>query len=275
MYKTGWQGGKKISEEKISIGGCTWDFARQEVELLPNGLLQVTFTWKEPDPEKYTLNLYGCFISVPYSVGGGKRIVCDGKTVSLPTTPVNFITSAGGEKPHSIQFFPDDPARTFTISGKAGELAGITCFALKDSLRFDLKENRPAGKLVFTIDIRKGVRPAVSDAMRGNVDFRALDNLDMPDNSSRNILVNPSFEQGLLGYHFFEEGYNQSREKWETPMYALDSKERVFGKNSLRITTFFAHKNGDDYRNLSTACNISTQHVAVAPGVYTLSFYIK
>ena len=88
MYKTGWQGGKKISEEKISIGGCTWDFARQEVELLPNGLLQVTFTWKEPDPEKYTLNLYGCFISVPYSVGGGKRIVCDGKTVSLPTTPV-------------------------------------------------------------------------------------------------------------------------------------------------------------------------------------------
>lgn len=275
MYKTGWEGKKKISEEKISIGDYTWDFARQETELLPDGLLQVTFTWKDPDPEKYTLKLYGCFINVPYSVGGGKRIVCDGKTFSLPTTPVNFITTVGGEKPHSIQFFPDDPARTFTISGKAGELAGISCFALKDTLRFDLKENRPAGKLVFTIDIRKGVRPAVSDAMRGNVDFRALDNLDMPDNSSRNILVNPSFEQGLLGYHFFEEGYNQSREKWETPMYALDSKERVFGKNSLRITTFFAHKKGDDYRNLNTACNISTQHVAVAPGVYTLSFYIK
>lgn len=277
MYKTESNGNKRIFEQKFSTGNYTWDFARQETELLPNGLVRVTFTWKNPDPEKYLLKQYGLFFNIPYSVGGGKRIVCDGKTHTLPKTPINFIAAISGEKAHSIQFFPEDPAKTFTISGKAGNIAGISCFALKETLRFDLKENRKENRLVFTIDIRNGVRPAKSDSMRGNVDFRAVDNLDMPDNSSRNLIANPSFEQGLLGYFVFAggRGYNYSKEKWETPMFALDKKEHRFGSSSLRITTFFAHDKRDDYRNLSTAVNLSTQHTAVAPGIYTLSFYLK
>ena len=277
MYKIESNGNKRIFEQKFSIGNYTWDFARQETELLPNGLVQVTFTWKNPDPEKYLLKQYGLFFNVPYSVGGGKRIVCDGKMHTLPNAPVNYITDVSGNKSHSIQFFPEDPARTFTISGEAGNLAGISCFALKDTLRFDLKENRKENRLIFTIDIRKGIRQSKSDSMRGNVDFRAVDNLDMPDNSSRNLIANPSFEQGLLGYFVFSggRGNNYSKEKWETPMFALDKKEHRFGSSSLRITTFFAHDKRDDYRNLRTAINLSTQHTAVAPGIYTLSFYMK
>lgn len=277
MYKIKSNGNKRIFEQKFSIGNYTWDFARQETELLPNGLVMVTFTWKNPDPEKYLLKQYGLFFNVPYSVGGGKQIVCDGRMHTLPNTPVNYITDVSGNKSHSIQFFPEDPARTFTISGEAGNLAGISCFALKDTLRFDLKENRKENRLIFTIDIRKGIRQNKSDSMRGNVDFRAVDNLDMPDNSSRNLIANPSFEQGLLGYFVFSggRGNNYSKEKWETPMFALDKKEHRFGSSSLRITTFFAHDKRDDYRNLRTAINLSTQHTAVAPGTYTLSFYMK
>ncbi len=93
MYKTESNGNKRIFEQKFSIGNYTWDFARQETELLPNGLVQVTFTWKNPDPEKYLLKQYGLFFNIPYSVGGGKRIVCDFRTLRSTTSQMDQETN--------------------------------------------------------------------------------------------------------------------------------------------------------------------------------------
>lgn len=274
-YKVRTEGNRFFYEQKMTVGDYTWDFVRQETELLPDGLIKVTFRWTDPDPQKYTLRQYGYFFKVPYSVGGGKTVVCDGRTHTLPTDPVNSVFSESGTKAHTLEFFPSDPARQFTVFTEEGGSDGVSVFALKDMLRFDLKENLAEKKLVFYIDLRKGVRAAASDSLRGNVDFRAVENLMMPDNSSRNIIVNPSFEQGVLGYHVTNPGYNYSKEKWETPLYVLDGKESKFGKHSLRLATFFSHSPEDDYRNLRTSGNLSTHHTAVAPGVYTLSFYIK
>ena len=277
IYRTELQGNRYFCEGKIKIGNQIYDFAREEVELLPDGLVKVTFTWKSPKQDRCILERRGCFFLIPYAIGGGKQVVCNGKSYTLTESAGKPILRDFKKKPHSLQFFPEDPARTFTVSGKAGEIAGVSGSAGKNMIRFDLTENKAEGKLAFTIDIRKGIAPAVSDSLRGGIDFRALDNLDMPDASSRNLLVNPSFEQGLHGYFIPDGGAGRSysKEKWETPIYVLDGKEHVFGGNSLRITTLFARKKGDDFRNGNTTGCLSTQYTPVTPGGYTLSFYVK
>ena len=276
MFTLKREGNRFLYIQRAKLGNDTWELARQETEFLPDGLVRVTFRWNPPDPAKYSFRSFGFFLDIPYSAGSGKKVVCDGKAYTLPGKAVNSVLHAGGSKAHRLEFFPDDPARCFTVFTKEKESNGISCYAVKNAISFRLQESGDSRELTFYLDIRRGVRASRSDSLRGGVDFRAVENLTMPDDSSRNLIVNPSFEQGMTGYHLFRHsGYNYSREKWETELYALDDRVSRFGGTSLRMTTFFAQKKGDDYRNLSTSGNLSTHHTAVAPGVYTLSFYIK
>ena len=141
----------------------------------------------------------------------------------------------------------------------------------------------------FLLDFRKSVELKKSAQTRGNVDFLALEDLELPDRTaSRNLLPNPSFEQGLNYYsyeftflHSSPDGVREWKKNWDdAPKHAIDSGVTFHGDKSLRLATInnytsaYPYSSGDNsLRFGSNIIRLNT--IVLEPGTYTFSFYAK
>ena len=278
MYR---DGNAIVHERPFRLEDFAWDNAfRQRVELMTNGLVMIEVTWTTPDNDMFAFHTYGAKWTIPYERGReGGRFTANGEGVDLPTTPGKDY-GVWRIKPYEkfeFSFFEEHAARQFKITTRQGETGdSANMFRLNWGIEFriaDKVEGRRHGYRIY-LDLRRGVESQAGEDERGGVDFRLCENLGMPQTGTRNMLVNPSFERGLLGlYRSVDVGTGYFPEKWDLPVWIADESEHVHGSRSLRILAW--EKNGADQRNLNTTGGIALHPVAADPGRHVLSFYAK
>ena len=278
MYR---DGNALVHERPYRLEDFSWEDAfRQRVELLPDGLVMIEVTWKEPEKDLFVFHTYGARWTMPYELAkGGGSFVANGEKVGLPDAPGKEY-GTWRVKPYEkfeFSFFEEHAARQFRIStrpGETGDSANLFRVAWGNEFRIaDKVEGRRHGYRIY-LDLRRGVAAQGSEDVRGGVDFRMVENLGMPRTGTRNLLVNPSFERGLTGlFRSVDIGTGYFPEKWDLPVWIADESEHVHGARSLRILAW--NKNGSDHRNLDTTGGIALHPVVADAGRHVLSFYAK
>ena len=130
------------------------------------------------------------------------------------------------------------------------------------------------GKMtVIHFDIRQGMASENSNELRAGIDFKKIEELELPDGSRRNLLPNSSFERGLECYRLRHSNTNF---RWGWKSYRLQDKEFYAGHNALEFEALRAKQYpGDDFRRLNCTHNVTTASLILAPGTYTFSLYAK
>lgn len=264
--------GKFIWELYRTTFGETWKAADQTLEITPGGLLRFHITLYLPpnaDIEPRTKPGY-LFINLPVSRADGQNILYNGQVQKL-----NIQSPAVGDyrsKDFFYTLYSDSPAERFSIeSGKSFmDMTSLSGFPKEKLFRltFVFLKDRTGE---FTIDLRKSV-PMLKDSTdtRGGVNFKAIENIHLPDESGKNLFQNASFERGLEGYRV---GHPNMDGHWEWIPFALDEKEAFHGSHSLVMNA--RHFGEGDYRRLQTGVNLTTTVAIVDPGRYTISLYAK
>ncbi len=165
----------------------------------------------------------------------------------------------------SVTYFANDPARKLVFkSVKSALVAGfdynVTGTAPYVQLRFLPQDNQ----ITFDIEM-SSVTVASSGETYGGVDFHESGNLRLPRYGlSRNLVQNPSFEQGLHFWHFGPLGKLTASRLGD---YHLVDEQNVFiGRRALKIL-------GEQGQSPAHAATIA---IPVETGeTYTASFYAK
>ncbi len=263
-----------LYEGVMKLGGQEWKQYRQELTLLPDGRLRIDCEWfPSPDP-KNELHGHSFWITIPRSRMNGNTLDLSGRSVTVTPEMKNHILGSLRETTPVLTVFKGNAEREFSISGeRKKELNGINVFCFKDHVRISVNEIPETRKLRFYLDLRRGVEKKESPDILAGINFKRIENLEMPDRSSRNLLRNPSFEQGFHEYFLFFYGYDPIPDKWKRPPFEIDTKEAFSGKKSLKI--HILNDRDTDPRSLRKAANLSASPVILEPGIYTCSFYAK
>ena len=271
--------GKVVWTFKKKLGDQVYDAGTQTLEITPEGLLKVRCNitaiqapgWQ---PWRRTGDF---FFTLPFSRADGKMAGFNGARRKMDSgVKTIFFDRREKVKRFNYIFYPDSPADMIGLNAEKPEVGGTTaCYPVKNNKEFRVTlEMNKETSCAFTLDIRKGIREVKSPDKRGGIDFQAIEKLELPDNSRRNLLVNSSFERGIAGYCIQHPGNAYWEGKWDwKPFEVVKDPTAPFGKHVLRLDARVNDR--EDYRQLVKAANITT-HVVVAPaGTYTISFYAK
>ena len=263
-----------LYEGVMNLGGHEWKQYRQELTLLPDGLIRIDCEWfPSPDPEN-ELRGHSFWITIPRSRMNGNTFDLSGRSVTVTPDMNNLILGSLRESSSVLTVFQNNAEKEFRISGeRKKEFNGFSVFCFKGHVRISVLEIPKTRKLRFYLDLRRGVGKKESPDILAGINFKRIENLEMPDRSSRNLLRNPSFEQGFHEYFLFFYGYDPIPDKWNRPPFEIDTKEVFAGEKSLKI--HILNDRDHDVRSLRKAANLSASPVILEPGVYTCSFYAK
>lgn len=263
-----------IYEGTLKISGISWKQFRQQVTLLPSGLVRVEYEYFPSPVPSLTVELHSFWITLPRELAENHQFTLSGKTVRFDPRREGVFLASGKEQTPRLTLCADVPDQQFSITGTQGkDFEKISCLPVGKQLRISLTAPRTQRKGAFLIDLRKSVEKRKSGTILGGVDFRKTENLTMPDRSSKNLLRNPSFEQGFHEYWISHPGFDLSAEKWKQKPFEIDHQAPFSGQSSLKIHIFSDRDH--DFRSLRKAPNLGSSLIVLEPGVYTCSFYAK
>ena len=249
----------------------------QTLELLPDGRLLYVSSYQLPaDTPELKLRTWTFGFQLKDNNWLDEKIDLDGKTQTLDLNFPRYRTK-WNRKQADWTFGADNPAKKFGVHVELGKETGMTSPVIYRSakgkhfeVRFAAVSKKHPYKVYF--DFRRGLAAESMGESRGGVNFKSIENLELPDNSRRNLIQNSSFECGLKGYWCRHYGHTTGRWDWK-PFEVVEDAAAPFGKYVLR---FNARKNPeDDFRQLTLGTNIATQAVVAPAGNYTVSFYAK
>lgn len=162
-------------------------------------------------------------------------------------------------EPGVVHFAPDKPNFNFNLEVLS---PAVTNARMREEVEDFRVYPFKCRNISFIID--PGAIPARSpsktDETFGGVNFSETDDLEVPNYSaSRNLLRNPSFEQGTMFY---------MARSHTAPFRGIDNikaddQDAIFGKHSLRVDT------------TQPGFTLVLSPVPLDPGEYTFSFYVK
>jgi len=256
---------------------------RQEVALLPDGLIQYDIECALPRGYASAIQDSILFLDIPFAACESGSFMVDGKAFRFASN-ADPLVGDGRIRPFqgqakSFVFMPGKPETQFTMTfqrpGKLWvdeERKPTTLAGPRVRIRIYPEQsgdsNRLTRKISFKLDLRT-VSPAslvASPDCHMGIDFWKSDRLHVPNYAlCRNLAQNPSFEAGLRYYQFHDTwGVYTNRSK---PAFSVDENVSKFGNCSLRIN---AVKGGALIGSLSTFA------IPVVEGKkYTVSFYAK
>ena len=263
-----------LYEGVMKLDGQEWKQYRQKLTLLPDGLLRFDCEWfPSPDPEN-ELRGHSFWITIPRTGMNGSTLDLSGRSVIVTPEMNNHILGSLRETTPVLTVFKNNAEKEFRISGeRKKELGGLNVFCFKDHVRISVQELPKTRRLRFYLDLRRGTAKKESPDILAGIHFKRIENLEMPDRSSRNLLRNPSFEQGFHEYFLFFYGYDPIPDKWKRAPFEIDTKEAFDGEKSLKI--HILNDPEKDFRSLRKAANLSASPVILEAGIYTCSFYAK
>ncbi len=154
----------------------------------------------------------------------------DEKTLSNKETGVLY-----GEEGLDFQFSPDKPLEgfSFKLSGNHTFIASESRQNNVDSIVFRTGSKQRVAHDSMVIDFGIAAEKSIdAPAPVAGVDFWARDVMDVPAPTTRNLIPNPSFEQGLRYWRWFGGGGTYVESK--IPNYST-SNDAKFGKQALLI----------------------------------------
>ena len=283
-----WWGGfdKKVSSLKRKgdtfemtlcrqVANHTWKGAEQKVSITPEGLIKVEFTYLKFDHPELTLRdkTGSLWFMLNNKAASGAKHTINGSVFTVPEKGAYKLDHSDTKNYH-ITFFADDPARQFKLlcdkSGMYHVMAHT--YPAQNQSRFTYRLH-PGKKGVIYIDLRQGVSVQKSNELRGGIDFKKIENMELPDGSRRNLLPNSSFERGL---ECFRLRHSNTNYRWGWKPWHVQSKEKYAGSNALEFDALRAKQYpGDDFRRLNCTHNLTTATLILEPGTYTFSLYAK
>ena len=251
---------------------AVWKAADQTLEITPEGLLKFSARYYKPSHPDWELRAEYAWVVLPADPADGSRIVYNGTEYVLDVkgkVPDQDYRSKNFE----YRLYADEPGKMFSVFSSKQEVHATALFPYPGSKHFRLtwqfsKANNGEG--AFFIDLRESPPPRKSPDLRGGVDFKATENLELSDGSGKNLFVNPSFERGLEGYRVRHPNYDG---QWNWTPFTLDAKESFSGTHSLKMDA--RPLKDTDYRRLRGGVNLTTSVAVVSPGKYTVSLYAK
>ena len=272
---------QKIHREKnrytydayMKYGSLNWHQYHMEIELMPDGRIRIhTEAFPSPDERIVKVHISNNFMRAEKRMIQGKKFTINGTSRILDPAKKELFASDRHSRSFCGIFYHGEPAREIRLTAeRSSGFSALTAQVVGNSLMLMLSGQ----KKTWFLDLRKGVLAESSQELRGGVNFRRVEGMEMPDQTGKNLFFNPSFEQGLKGYFTRYHGYCVDPLKWETEFYAVDRKTALFGKRSLRM---FAHHNPSartDYRELMYPPNLGTMPVVLEKGRYTVSFFLR
>ena len=259
----------------------TWElwYSSSEIKPFPGitQILEVLEDGRVSLSAKYTLprvdasrrfNRWTLTFGLPQTCWMNETVQLDGKKIQLPA---DLKKIASRQQPQTEWIFGENaPAKWFSISCLGTELAGMNIFSRNFMKEYRLccdVSKRKDGFIRVFLDFRKGGTPGEKGDVRGGVNFRKQENMQLPDNSHRNLVVNPSFERGLEDWHW-QVPFNITEPPGWIP-FELDEKVAWDGRNSLRFNAV------EGVKRLDGNPDIGPTQIIAGPGRYTLSFYAR
>ncbi len=251
---------------------AVWKAADQTLEITPEGLLKFSARIYKPSHPDWELRSESAWVVLPADPADGSRIVYNGTGYMLALNGKIFVEDYRSRN-FDYRLYASDPGKMFLVCSSKREVHATSLVPYSDRKNFRLiwqfrRDNNGEG--AFFIDLRQSPPPRSSPDLRGGVDFKATENIELPDGGGKNLFVNASFERGLEGYRVKHPNYDG---QWNWTPFELDSKEGFSGSHSLKMDA--RPGRGEDYRQLRGGINLTTSVAVVPPGKYTASLYAK
>jgi hypothetical protein len=257
----------------------SWKVVEQQLELLPDGRISFSLNWFPPPDAELKFASYGALCMLPSAAAEGQSLVLNEQKVTMTSNTTETYLIRDNSAAFQYTLFAADSAREFFLSSTYVETFGSSFSTLlnkaQNNYRLTLPGNKDKRTLSFLLDLRKGVAAKVSQNIRGGIDFESIEDLEMPYEGGKNLLRNPSFEQGFHGYTMRQPSSSNhcSPELWQMKLYEIDDSVSYFGISSLKMQTSFGKC--FDYRGLYTTDSLCSPLTVLPPDTYTLSCYAK
>ena len=265
-------------KKQFRDSSTVYDAGTQTLEITSEGLLKIRSRINVISAPGWTPRTKNgsIFILLPCALADGRKLSFNGKQFKLDKK-VRSVCGDWRAKQFSYVCYPDRDADTIALNAvkpEVGHASACYLVAQDKGFRIVFEMNREMS-CTFTIDLRKGIREAASPDKRGGIDFQAVEKIELPDATRRNLLVNSSFERGITGYHSRHPGEAFQEGKWNwIPFEIVEDATAPFGRHVFRFNTKDNALN-EDFRQLSVGANITTHAVVVPQGTYTISFYAR
>ena len=206
------------------------------IALTPEGKARVTLQYGGPEPVTKFLSLGAIFFYSQREPLVGSAVAVNGAAFPITHTPRtdhwNLLTT-DGQTVHDAAFYSDNPSRTVTAHVVTASSETVSDENLNAWQSVGLRVS-PLGTLaVIDLDLPEKVKPLSAETY-GGIDYYAAEHLHLPQyRLSRNLIQNPSFEQGLRYWNFGVWGKLLSNRIPD--YYLLDSTQAHSGHECLKI----------------------------------------
>ena len=263
------ENGRFIWNLQYEIPDGRWQSGIQTLEIVPDGKLKISFEAFEPGHADWKLRgRQALWLVLPENAAAGSTMEYNGKPYSLDIHSKRIV-SDWKSREFTYCLYSKAPENVFLFQANKTEMAGTSLRGYPSLRNFRLAVECRQLKGVVYLDFRNAPDRKLSAHTRGGIDFKSLENLEMPEDG-KNLLLNNSFEQGLLGYRV--KHANRDRQ-WKWVPFTVTEKEAFHGSYSLAMS---ARPIKDvDYRRLAYGVNLTTSAAPCVAGTYTVSFHAK
>lgn len=265
-----------IATHVPNSGLKAWSAVQQTLEVLPDGKIRISAFMKPPADNSFKMRSFMHFV-MPWHSGDNTVAFSFNGARSQLTPDLEKVKRKTGSRDLVYKFYLDDAGKCFELSAvRKKDASDMPCLVIPATRRYRINVE-PVRKdngffCSVTLDLRHS--PAMKkNTFPGGIDFREIEDLELPE-YGKNLLVNPSFEQGMLGVHYGLNPRVLQRGGLTGDHYALDESTAFHGKTSLRLLAPVWQK-GNDMRMLDNHAILSLMSPVVSPGVYTFSVYAR
>ena len=246
----------------------------QTLEVLPDGRLSIEYRLTmPPDRGSLSFKAWTWTLSMSEILFRTELAELDGKMQPLDQL-TKYYFSPEKQAETTWKFGLRNPGRKFIVSTRKNEVRKLGLTRRKgkgcDDYQIQLiQTGKPKAFHKIFLDLRQGT-DAVKRDLRGGIDFKAQENLTLPDNTHKNLVENGSFESGLAGWHTRLLHFSNIDRQWDLKAFTLDEKVAYDGNNSLRMETAKWNPWW-----LPGNPQLAPTEFPLDPGIYTLSFYAR
>jgi hypothetical protein len=237
------------------------------IALSPQGKARISLRYGSPEPIEKLLSMSNVFFYIQRSEAIGSQVSVNGTSTAILAGPAakQVVTLKGASDPQDVEFFSTDPYRTVKVHVVQAKDVSVRDENLSQWQSLGMRFAPVDNQIVFDVDLPPSAHPKSAETYAG-VDFWAAEKIRMPQYKlSRNLVQNPSFEQGFQYWNFGNLGSVKTSRYPDN--YLIEKSAQCYsGNKCLKILA----EKGESPALLATFA------IPVEAGkTYTLSFHAK
>jgi hypothetical protein len=236
------------------------------IALSPEGKARISLRYESKEPVEKLLSLSSVFFYIQREEVIGSQITVNGISTAIVAGPplAKVVSLTKDKTPRDIVFVSDDPYRSVSVHVVKAQNVLVRDENLTDWQTLGIRFAPVDNQIIFDVDLPEKAHTKSPETYAG-VDFYAAEKIHLPQfGLSRNLVQNPSFEQGFQYWNFGNLGSDKGNRFADN--YEIDATQCHSGLKCVKI---LGEKN-------ETPALLSSFAIPVEAGKeYTLSFYAK